>query len=339
MPPSLPVPLQRYILDRGLRRRSIVRPFSTTTLHLNASEATGAARSPTSSAVVSAHKSLNSPPSDAEGVTGQVCNWIYSVQLQDVPEQIKTNAKYLSLGGIACAIVGAQLPWSRVAARAIMSWESPGDCTVFGWNKRLNPLAAATLNSTFIQGFELDDVHAEAPWHANSIILPTLFAAAEHANRGPAHDPTSDGPSFLLSTIVGFEIGSRVGHALYGSDMLSQGWHSGAVFGPPAAAAAVSKLLRLSPEKTEDAIGTACTQSSGLMAAQYESMSKRMQHGFAARNSLFSALVSREEYTGIDEVFERPYGGFLAAFGQGSTNVPPYLEKNSWTDWTMTGAA
>ena len=81
-------------------------------------------------------------------------------------------------------------------------------------------------------------------------------------------------------------------------------------------------MLSLPPEQTEDAIGTACTQACGLMSAQYESMSKRMQHGFAARNGLFSALVSKEGYTGIDKVFERPYGGYLSTFMQGSGHEP-----------------
>ena len=105
----------------------------------------------------------------------------------------------------------------------------------------------------------------------------------------------------------------------------------GAVVGPPTAAAAVSKFLRLSPRRIEDSLNTACTQACGLMSAQYESMAKRMQHGFAARNGLFAALMSREDYTGIDQVFERPYGGFLSIFGQGSRNDPPYI-KNELVD-------
>lgn len=62
------------------------------------------------------------------------------------------------------------------------------------------------------------------------------------------------------------------------------------------------------------------------MSAQYESMAKRMQHGFAARNGLFAALMSRENYTGIDQVFERRYGGYLSTFGQGSKYDPQYKE-------------
>ena len=97
------------------------------------------------------------------------------------------------------------------------------------------------------------------------------------------------------------------------------------MFGPPAAAAAASKLLGLSPEEIEDAFGTACTQACGLTAARFESMAKRMQHGFAARNGLFATLMSRESYTGIDKVFERPHGGYLSTFGNGSRHDEHYL--------------
>jgi aconitate decarboxylase len=96
----------------------------------------------------------------------------------------------------------------------------------------------------------------------------------------------------------------------------------GAVFGPPAAAAAVSKQLRLSPRQIEDAFGTACTQACGLMSAQFEAAAKRMQHGFAARNGLFAALLAKDNYTGIDQVFEREYGGYLDMFSQGTELTP-----------------
>jgi 2-methylcitrate dehydratase PrpD len=53
------------------------------------------------------------------------------------------------------------------------------------------------------------------------------------------------------------------------------------------------------------------------MAAQFEAMCKRMHHGFAARNGLYSALLAAGGYTGIKRVFEREYGGFLSVFGEG----------------------
>lgn len=52
-----------------------------------------------------------------------------------------------------------------------------------------------------------------------------------------------------------------------------------------------------------------------------------MQHGFAARNGLFAALITQGGYTGIDQIFERPYGGYLATFGQGSSSRPQFLDN------------
>ena len=198
-------------------------------------------------------------------------------------------------------------------------------------------MASALLNSAFIQACELDDFHSVAPLHSASIILPALLAAVELEASRPTGAHTVDGASFLLAWLVGLEVGPRAGMALNGGEVLAMGWHCGPIFGHPAASAAASKLFRLDSASTEDAIGMACTQSCGLMAAQYEGMIKRMQHGFAARNGLFGALLARSGYKGIKKVFERPYGGYLSMFTMGSEQKPRYQEaeviKDLGTYW------
>ncbi|XHG06610.1 hypothetical protein AWENTII_009797 [Aspergillus wentii] len=251
--------------------------------------------------------------------TRQLCEWISSLSLDHIPQDRVTRAKYLILDGLACLLIGAHLPWSEDAVKGIFSFESSGPCSVFGWER------VSLLNSTFLQGFELDDYHREAPIHSNSIVLPALFAALEHC--AAADNTAINGPSFLLSTIVGYETGPRVGQGVYGGEVLGRGWHSGAIFGPAAAAAASSKLFGLSADQMEDALGIACTQAGGLMSAQYESSVKRMQHGFATRNGLFAALMARSEYSGIKQVLERPYGGFLSVFSQGNGKEPAFLAE------------
>ena len=106
--------------------------------------------------------------------------------------------------------------------------------------------------------------------------------------------------------------------------MLIKGWHSRPVFSAPTTAATTAKLCDLSAAQTEDAIGIACTQASGLIAAQYKGSVKRIQHVFAARNGLLRALLARGKYSGIKKVFKRPYGGFLAMFSLGLKYKPQY---------------
>jgi 2-methylcitrate dehydratase PrpD len=51
------------------------------------------------------------------------------------------------------------------------------------------------------------------------------------------------------------------------------------------------------------------------MSAQFESMVKRMQHGFASRDGLTAAALAASGYVGIKRVFERKFGGWLSTFG------------------------
>jgi aconitate decarboxylase len=74
-------------------------------------------------------------PMDPNGPTGKLCLWIDSINLSDIPQEIQTRAKYLILDGIACALVGAHLPWSEKAAQVIVDMEGAGKCDLFGWDR------------------------------------------------------------------------------------------------------------------------------------------------------------------------------------------------------------
>jgi 2-methylcitrate dehydratase PrpD len=267
---------------------------------------------------------------DPAGPTGRLATWVADLTPDDVPHHVVERAKYLLLDGLWCALVGAQLPWSRVATDAVLSLESPGDTVVIGTGHRASAPAAAVLNGTYIQGFELDDFHPLAPLHSCSLLIPALLSTAS------VRTGVTTGAELLLAAIAGFEVGPRVGYTLHGTQMLDRGWHSGPVFGTHSAAMASGKLRRLPPAQLEDALGLAGTQSAGLMAAQYEAMSKRMHHGLAARNGFYAAGLAAAGYTGIKRVFEREYGGFLSVFGEGHNPDPSSLTGQLGQRWETT---
>jgi 2-methylcitrate dehydratase PrpD len=64
------------------------------------------------------------------------------------------------------------------------------------------------------------------------------------------------------------------------------------------------------------ALGIAGTQASGLMAAQYGAMVKRMHAGRASQSGLYGALLARDGFTGIPDVLESEYGGFCTTFSR-----------------------
>jgi 2-methylcitrate dehydratase PrpD len=248
---------------------------------------------------------------DPAGPTGTLAHWVAGLESGDVPASVLERAKYLLLDGIGCALIGAGLPWSRIATDAVLALDGDGDAVVIGTGRTSSAPASAVLNGTFIQGFELDDFHPVAPLHSCSLLIPALLSTAS-----VLPTPTS-GADLLVAAVIGFEVGPRVGYTLHGAQMLDRGWHSGSVFGTHSAAMGSGKLRGLPPARLEDALGLAGTQSAGLMAAQYEAMSKRMHHGLAARNGFYAAGLAAAGYTGIKRVFEREYGGFLSVFGEG----------------------
>ncbi|MBV8860498.1 MAG: MmgE/PrpD family protein, partial [Mycobacterium sp.] len=158
---------------------------------------------------------------DPDGPTGRLATWVADLTLDDVPHDVAERAKHLLLDGIGCALIGSQLPWSRVATGAVLDLENKGDVVVIGTGQSTSGPAAAVLNGTFIQGFELDDFHPIAPVHSCSLVIPALLSTVS------AQPASTTGVDFLLGAISGFEVGPRVGSALHGTQMLDRGWHSG----------------------------------------------------------------------------------------------------------------
>ena len=75
------------------------------------------------------------PPAKSKGVTAQLSHWITNLQLSDVPPAVLERAKYQLLDGVACALVGAHVPWSEKYVEATAEYEPPGEYSVIGWDK------------------------------------------------------------------------------------------------------------------------------------------------------------------------------------------------------------
>src|SRR6201998_1979147 len=114
-------------------------------------------------------------PTDPAGPTGRLSCWLANTTLDDVPAAVRERAKHLILDGIACALGGSQLPWSRTGVNAVTALDGAGDTALIGWETRTtSATSAAMLNSSFIQGFELDDYHPIAPLHSNALVLTSV---------------------------------------------------------------------------------------------------------------------------------------------------------------------
>lgn len=249
--------------------------------------------------------------SETEGLhdnpyTRGIADFVSGLQYETIPAEVRDRIKLLMLDSIGCALYGADLPWTRILQDTLHKLDSSAGATVWGTDLKLSAPHAALVNGTQVQGFELDDVHRQGVLHVGAVVLPALIAITEQR-------PRMTGRDFLTAAVAGYEIGPRVGLCM-GQEHIAQGWHSGATLGVFSAAAGAARGLGLDAEKTVHALGIAGTQSSGLMAAQYGAMVKRMHAGRASQSGLYGALFAEQGFTGIVNVLESEYGGYCTTF-------------------------
>jgi aconitate decarboxylase len=248
------------------------------------------------------------PATDNRQTRG-LAEFISGLRYDQIPGEVRDRLKLLMLDSLGCAVYGSGMAWSRILRRTLRAVDTSRGATLWGTSHRLSAPHAALVNGTAVQGFELDDVHRQGVLHVGAVTLPALFAAMEATAGG------FNGRDCLRAAVAGYEVGPRVGLCM-GQEHIGQGWHSGATVGVFAAAAGASAALGLSSDKTVHALGIAGTQSAGLMAAQYGAMVKRMHAGRSAQSGLYGALLAREGFTGIIDVFESRYGGFCSTFSR-----------------------
>ncbi len=243
--------------------------------------------------------------------TRQLAEFAAHLKLTDVPAHVLARAKDIILDGFGCGLFGARLEWTEKLARLVKNMDPHGGtASLWARGETASPIHAALVNGTMVQGFELDDANP-ATIHSCAAILPAVMAAAEYAGT----DKIS-GEKLLTAIIAGFEIGPRVGLCMNGNRLLVNGWHTPGIFAPFPAAAAAGVVLGLSADQQYHALGIAGPQASGLMAAQFGSMVKRMLVAKGAQSGLYAALLAADGFTGIEDVFEEKFGGYCTTFTQ-----------------------
>src|ERR1700728_5430287 len=240
--------------------------------------------------------------------TRRIAEFVSGLTYEKIPAEVRERIKLLILDSLGCAIYGADLEWCRILRGTLANLDATRTTSIWVTGAKLSSDHAALVNGTQVQGFELDDVHRKAVLHVGAVTLPALIAVAE------SHAELS-GRDLLTAAVAGYEIGPRVGLCM-GQEHIGQGWHSGATVGIFSAVAGAARGLGLDADKTVHALGIGGTQSSGLMAAQFGAVVKRMHAGRAAQSGLYGALLAQSGFTGIVDVFENPYGGFCTTFSR-----------------------
>ncbi len=246
-----------------------------------------------------------------------------NLRYEDLPADVVARIKTSVLDSLGCCLFGSTLPWTRKVAALAGREEARGVASMIGLGRRTSPSLAALVNGLAGHAFELDDIHKESIVHAGSIATPVALALAEQ--RG-----TTTGAEFITAMVAGYEIGHRVGSAATMS-LFFRGFHPQGTSGVFVAAATAARMLGLDASAFQHALGIAGSQAGGLMAAQEGAMVKRFHCGRAAQSGIYSADLARDGFTGITDVLEAAYGGYLSSYSDKPN--PARLTNDLGSQW------
>ena len=263
------------------------------------------------------------PAADPPDATRTLAAFASGLQYASIPQAVVDRMKTSLIDSIGCCLYGISLPWTRhVLAMAQEDGCRPA-AAIFGAGERTSPGNAALVNATAGHAFELDDIHKESIVHPGSLALPAIAALAGQAGQRSGRD-------WLAALTAGYEVGTRVGNAAT-MQLFFRGFHPQGTSGCFVAAAAAARMLGLDADQTQHAYGIAGSQAAGLMAAQEGAMVKRLHAGRAAQGGIMAALLARRGFTGIANVLEADYGGYLSAYS--GAPAPARLTDGLGKDW------
>ena len=240
-----------------------------------------------------------------ENATRDLARFGAGLAYEDLPRDVVEHIKLCVLDSIGCTLFGATLPWTRKVADFALSEGARPAASLAGMGAKTSVSLAALVNGTAGHAFELDDIHKESIVHIGSLATPVAFAFAEE--RG------ASARDVIAAMTAGYEIGARVGNAATMS-LFFRGFHPQGTSGVFAAAATAAHMLKLDPKRFQHALGIVGSQAGGLMAAQEGAMVKRFHSGRAAQSGVYAASLAAADFTGITDVLEAPYGGYLTCY-------------------------
>jgi 2-methylcitrate dehydratase PrpD len=219
--------------------------------------------------------------------TQALASYVVSSRLEDVPQDVRHEAKRALLNYVGCAVGGSAHEAVDIAIRALRPFSGTPTAKILGRADRLDPLHASLMNGISSHVFDYDDTTPKNYSHPTSPVASALFSYAS-ANR--VH-----GRAFVEAFILGFEASSRVANAVYPAHY-DVGWHITGTAGVFGAATAIGKLLGLDTRQMVWTIGLAATQAAGLRE-MFGSMAKSFHPGRSAQNGYTAALLAREGFT------------------------------------------
>lgn len=246
------------------------------------------------------------------------------LQFSDIPDTVVARAEDLFVDWLGSALGGkGARPVEAIAGLASAMGPAGGPSEVLIDRTTTSPYFAAMVNAAASHVVEQDDVHNGSVFHPAAVVFPPVLAVAQALG--------ASGRDLLVAATAGYEVGIRVGEFLGRSHYKI--FHTTGTAGSLAAAAAVGRLLGLSPEAMLNGFGSAGTQAAGLWEFLRDAAdSKPLHTAHAAATGLASAYLARDGLTGAKAILEGAQG---MGRGMSSDADPARLDDRLGTRWAL----
>lgn len=236
--------------------------------------------------------------------TKRIGDFITQTSMTDMPPEVARIAKNAIIDCVGVTMPGSREEASLITQRYAETIGANEEASVIGTTHRTSATLAALANGIAAHVLDLDDVNSLLIGHPSVVLMPTVMAAGEMIG--------ASGKQILIGYILGFEVMVKLAGMLNPAHY-EHGWHATSTFGTLGAAAAAAKILGLSAEKTQRALGLA-TSLAGGVRRNFGTMTKSFHAGNAARAGVESALLSQMGFTAHHEILDHSMG-FLDVFG------------------------
>ncbi len=232
--------------------------------------------------------------------TAALARFAAELKAQDIPAPVMRKTEDLLVDWLGSAVAGKGARAVETLTQFMLDMgPADGPSEILFNRRRTSPYMAAMANAAASHVVEQDDVHNGSVFHPATVVFSPALAVAQAIG--------ASGEALLVACVAGYEVGIRVGEFLGRSHYRI--FHTTGTAGSVAAAAAVGRLLQLSPEQMNHAFGSAGTQAAGLWEFLRDAAdSKQLHTAHAAGTGLKSAYLAKQGFTGAKCILEGPQG-------------------------------
>jgi 2-methylcitrate dehydratase PrpD len=234
----------------------------------------------------------------APDVTRTLARHLVSAKFGALSPSVRKEAARTLLNWVGCTLGGSRHETVGIAISAMSPFSGPAQASILGRKERLDILNTALINGISSHVLDYDDTHSHNIIHPAGPVISAILALSEYR-------PIS-GADFVNALVLGVDVECRIGNSVYPKHY-DVGWHITGTAGVFGAAAASGKLLGLSEQQMQWALGLAATQPVGLQE-MFGSMTKSFHPGRAAQNGLTAAMLASKNFTSSEQALEAKYG-------------------------------